>query len=862
MTTIEDIRKFNIFSGFSTEDISTLLPRLVSKTFPANTTIIYRGDPGYSMFMILSGSAAATLINEDGIEYTLSTMNEGDLFGELALLTGEPRTASVKAITDVQAIEITQDLFQELRDRYPELNSAFFRLLATRIGRKDIHEQIKDIESKDAIASLLSVQKPPGSHQIDGDSKWARDINETINGLATGKNNVLIIGERGSGKYLTARLIHFRGKEEAPPLLHLDCNNPPPIQRESQASGSGIKDELHQEIAQEAALFGHGTGIASYAKGIRRGYLELANNGTLILENIECLAPRTQKLLFDYLTKGEFTRRGENLMRTSNVRIISTTEDKRAHGPDTFMPELLTLLSNSVVQLKPLRERKRDIPVIVKSLLNGYNRKFSKNVGGFSKEALNVLVDHDWPLNIDELKQVIERAVAITDGNQITEQQIFLRIPDFAATGKINLTKFSFLGKLVHHRLMPLGLQFVSVPFILGVILYTLWGPEKNNVANLAVWSAWWPFLIFSTIVSARSWGGYCPLPAISNSLNFMRTKYLSVPEFLNRYGVWIGMTGFVFIFTIEHAAHMFTEARATGLLLLAILTCAFITNAIYGKRSWCKHICPLGKVVSHFADLSWVQLGSNNNICSSQCQTNDCVKNKNCPMGIHPSAAMATKACVFCFSCIKKCQHKSARLSACFPWQQIMARGKWEMPATMFNILLLASVLAMKLSDWAPLSQPVLLHLIGFPASGAFLKVAAFSIFFVCLFTLLTIFASGFPVRKNWREYFVRTGPSYLFLAYAGFVNVYLREFVYNGHNLLPWLIESIGLAGFMPPEMVTPNLGTLKALIPLVTLLGAVSSLLMLKAIANKYAFPGLVTQGHNAILLLTSLIFLFIL
>jgi hypothetical protein len=100
------------------------------------------------------------------------------------------------------------------------------------------------------------------------------------------------------------------------------------------------------------------------------------------------------------------------------------------------------------------------------------------------------------------------------------------------------------------------------------------------------------------------------------------------------------------------------------------------------------------------------------------------------------------------------------------------------------------------------------------------------------------------------------------LFLAYAGFMNIYLHEFVYNGHNLLPWLIESIGLSGLIPPEMVTPNLGTLKALIPFVTLVGAVSSLLMLKAIANKYALPRLVYRGHQTILLLTSLIFLLIL
>src|SRR5512136_3064203 len=105
MITVDDIRKFTLFKDFQEEVLAAILPHLVSKTFPADTTIIYRGDPGHSMFMILSGSAAATMTNDEGVEYTLSTMKEGDIFGEIALLTGEPRSANVKALTDVHVIQ-------------------------------------------------------------------------------------------------------------------------------------------------------------------------------------------------------------------------------------------------------------------------------------------------------------------------------------------------------------------------------------------------------------------------------------------------------------------------------------------------------------------------------------------------------------------------------------------------------------------------------------------------------------------------------------------------------------------------------------------------------------------------------------
>jgi transcriptional regulator with AAA-type ATPase domain/polyferredoxin len=862
MITVEDIRKFTLFRDLTTETLAAIIPRLISNTFSANTTIIYRGDPGHSMFMILSGSAAATLMNDEGIEYTLSTMTEGDIFGEIALLTGEPRTANVKAVSDVRVIELSRDIFDELRMRYQELNSAFFRLLAQRLVKKDILQQVKDIESREIIASLLSVPKPAEADHFLGNTKWVGDINMQIRQLASSHANVLILGERGSGRFLAARLIHYHNGDTARPLLHLECDNPPPVQREVREGRLASRDEVHLEVAQESALFGHGPGVASYAKGLRRGYLELADGGTLILENVEHLAPSIQMLLIHYLTEHRFTRKGESGFLTSKVRIIATAGNDLNQAPDAgLIPEFLSLLSSNVVRLKPLRDRKKDIPPIAESLLEGFNKKFNKNVTGLSNDALNALVDHDWPLNVDELHQVIERAVAITEGNQITDRQIFVRFPAFSTTGKINLLRLPFLDTFVHHRFVPSGLQFLTVPFMIGIILYTLFGPQKNNPANLVVWSVWWPFMIFSIAVSARSWCGYCPLPVIANAINFNRTTFLTIPTFLSQYGMWIGIAGFVVIFMMEHASHMFTEARATSGLLLTILGGAVIITSLFGRRSWCKHVCPLGRVVGHFAALSLVELGSNSNVCSSQCTTPDCVKDKNCPMGIHPSAATATKNCVLCLTCLKSCTHKSVRIDARLPWQEMMARERWEVPGAMFTILIVGSVLAVKLPSLMPLDRYAAEYPIFFLGAGTLMRDAVLPCFILTLFTALALVASGFPTDKGWREHFVHVGHVYLFLAFAGFLNIYFHEFVYNGHNLLPWLIAMAGLGGVIPTEAVTPNLGTLKALVPLITLSGAIPSLFMLKEIAAKYSLPKIIYRAHQLILSLTSLIFLFV-
>ncbi len=229
--------------------------------------------------------------------------------------------------------------------------------------------------------------------------------------------------------------------------------------------------------------------------------------------------------------------------------------------------------------------------------------------------------------------------------------------------------------------------------------------------------------------------------------------------------------------------------------------------------------------------------------------------------MGIHPSAAKATKNCVLCLSCLKKCTHKSVRIDARLPWQEMMAREKWEVPGAMFTILIIGSILAVQLPSFMPLDMYVTDYVGSFQGAATFIKDAALPGLILTLFTALALVASGFPTDKGWREHFVHVGHVYLFLAFAGFLNIYLHEFVYNGHNVLPWLVDMVGLGGLISAEKVTPNLGTLKALIPLFTLAGAVLSLFMLKAIADKYSLPKRIYRVHLAILLLTSVIFLVV-
>src|SRR5690242_162022 len=191
MVTIEDLLHVDILKDLPSENLAAIIPRLTEKTFPTGTTIIYRGDPGHSMFIILDGTVAVTLRNDEGFEYTLATLKAGDVFGEMALLTGEPRSANVKTLSAVRLFELSQEAFFELVAAYPTLNDSLLRLLVQRRGRNAVQQQSAGSQRKGNIATLFA-QPPPDIDRFVGRTKWTSDTNAAIERLAATAGNLLI----------------------------------------------------------------------------------------------------------------------------------------------------------------------------------------------------------------------------------------------------------------------------------------------------------------------------------------------------------------------------------------------------------------------------------------------------------------------------------------------------------------------------------------------------------------------------------------------------------------------------------------------------------------------------------------------
>jgi hypothetical protein len=181
----------------------------------------------------------------------------------------------------------------------------------------------------------------------------------------------------------------------------------------------------------------------------------------------------------------------------------------------------------------------------------------------------------------------------------------------------------------------------------------------------------------------------------------------------------------------------------------------------------------------------------------------------------------------------------------------------KWETADTLFAVFVIGTVVAVKLPE-SEIFQRFILHQSAvsrrLPAGlGENLPI-------VTVFAALLLLASGFPFKRQWNRHFVEAGHAYLFLALSGLLNIYLHESVHKGHYLLPWGVHLFSLGALKLLDWLSPNLGTLKGLFPIITLAGGISSLLMLKVFSNRYAFTPALYRSHQAILSLITLLFLF--
>jgi hydrogenase-4 transcriptional activator len=238
------------------------------------------------------------------------------------------------------------------------------------------------------------VETAAGGTQILGTSSGLRRVLEQVEMVAPTDATVLIVGETGVGKELVARAIHEQSRRRLRPMIKVNC--------------TAVPRELF-----ESEFFGHVKGAFSGAVKDRLGRFQIADGGTLFLDEIGDLTAEMQPKLLRVLQEGEFEAVGEDKTRRADVRIIGGTNRdlRRLVSERQFREDLYYRISVFPIEVPPLRERKEDIPILARHLLQVACKKFNRSELQATETQISQLVNYDWPGNIRELQNVVERAV-------------------------------------------------------------------------------------------------------------------------------------------------------------------------------------------------------------------------------------------------------------------------------------------------------------------------------------------------------------------------------------------------------------------------------------------------------------------
>ena len=290
---------------------------------------------------------------------------------------------------------------------------------------------------------------------IIGKSKAMQEVFYIIQMVAESNANVLITGESGTGKELVARAIHNKSLRKTKPFVIVDCTTIP-------------------ENLLESELFGHEKGAFTGATERKTGLIELANEGTVFLDEIGELSVFLQKKLLRFLQEKEIQRIGSTQRIKVDVRVISATNQdlEKAISEGNFREDLYWRLNVVRINLPPLRERKEDIPLLVNNFLNKFSKENNKPIPQLEPEVMDVLINYDWPGNIRELANVIERAVVLSPSGLISIKHLPRRLQEKNQWSMIRENTFNLLEiekTLILRALNSTGWNQTKAAEILGI---------------------------------------------------------------------------------------------------------------------------------------------------------------------------------------------------------------------------------------------------------------------------------------------------------------------------------------------------------------------------------------------------------
>ncbi len=376
------------------EDLNSMLRRILS-------------DAGYKVFSALNGQEGMEKLRDFRPDFLVLDLQLPDTSG-LEIL----REIS-EGLDDIQVVVLTG---------YGSIESA---IAAMKLGASDyltkpissdellisVEKNLKHLKLLRKIESIREGDRKKYNFDfIASNSDMMKEIYSlALSAAESDHSTVLIEGDSGTGKEYLARFIHYRSNRRDAPFVEINC--------------AAIPENL-----MESELFGYEPGAFTDAKTTKKGQIELSRGGTIFLDEVGEMSTMLQAKLLRFLDTMTFKKVGGVTDISMDVRVIAATNKNLSEAMERgeFRDDLYFRLKVLHIKLPPLRERKEEIEVFATALLDQYSNSLKKKIKGFSESALEKLIEYPWPGNIRELKNVIERAVIVSDGDKIYPRHLAL----------------------------------------------------------------------------------------------------------------------------------------------------------------------------------------------------------------------------------------------------------------------------------------------------------------------------------------------------------------------------------------------------------------------------------------------------
>jgi DNA-binding NtrC family response regulator len=336
----------------------------------------------------------------------------------------------------------------------------------------------REIQLQNRTLQQQLKKSQPLSHQLIGNSPKIKQVITMVQKVAPTDSTVLIYGESGTGKELVARAVHANSRRNKNVFFAVDCGT--------------LSNNL-----LESELFGYTKGAFTGAHGNKEGIFKLADGGTIFLDEISNISLEVQGKLLRFLETREFLPLGAGTPVQVNIRLIFATnknlQEMVAQG--AFREDFYYRIDVYPILLPPLRERKMDILPIAYHFLNQFNEKLGKHITGFDKEAINRFSEYDWPGNVRQLRNLIERAAILSETDQIALKDLpLLGEMDDIAQLLDNIPASNEELKRVKKEIRQKAVRKVEKKFIMNALVNNNWnvtqaaqsvGLQRSNFHNL-----------------------------------------------------------------------------------------------------------------------------------------------------------------------------------------------------------------------------------------------------------------------------------------------------------------------------------------------------------------------------------------